>query len=69
MDHRRKRPTIPPFLFGKSDTQWTTSMRLAIPFNPKLKSSVRFTGKVLTAVVLYEFAAGRHDCISGIILR
>ena len=68
MDHRRKRLISLLFFFGKSDTQWTTSAGLAIPCNLKLKSPGRFTGKVLTAVVSYAFAAGRQDCISCIIL-
>ena len=65
---QKEKTYLHSFLFGKSDTQWTTSAGLAIPCNLKLKSPGRFTSKVLTAVVLYAFADGRQDCISCIIL-
>ena len=56
------------FPFGKSKIRWTTVIGFATLFDPKLGSSGRFTGKVLTAVVLYASAAERHDRISCIIL-
>jgi hypothetical protein len=55
------------FPFGKSEIQWTAVTGFATLFDPKLRSSGRFTGKDLTAIVLYASAAERHDCISCII--
>jgi hypothetical protein len=40
------------FPFGKSKIRRTTVTGFATPFDPKLGSSGRFTGKALTAVVL-----------------
>jgi len=56
------------FPFGKSKIRWTIVTGFATPFDPKLRSSGRFTGKALTAVMLYASAPERHDRISCIIL-
>jgi hypothetical protein len=56
------------FPFRKFNIRWTTATGFATPFDPKLRSSGRFTGKALTAVVLHASAAERHGRISCIIL-
>jgi len=67
-DHSRKKDFYSFFPFGKSKIRWTTVTVLATPFDPKLRSSRRFTGKVLTTVALYVSATERHDRISCMIL-
>lgn len=67
MDHSRK-DLLSFFPFGKSKIRRTTVIVFATPFDPKLRSSGRFTGKALTTVVLYTSATERHGPISCIIL-
>jgi len=64
MDQSRKKDLFSFFPFGKSKIRWTTVAGFATPFDPKLRSSGRFTGKALTAAVLQTSAAVGHDHIS-----